>query len=510
MVLSSRSSDVCLLFDLPNQDPTSRAVTVFRTESQRGSIMTIYSIQQRFGDRLRGWLALCGITTLGAAAMLSGTAHGQTPIGYGFPSATTQTAGGAMAYGGDHYRVVNAASFQQSGATATNQVMRANGLAENSLLAAGSVAAVSYSEGCATCGSSGCNGSCGGAMAGGGLGGGGYGGMDYQPRFGSGMPTACGTPCNPYQYALIEGLYMRRAGEERTSLSPNMVLDGFDYEWAPRITVGAVPDCQRGYEFSFIGVYDWDQSASLTAAPGTRIRTSLVDGLGVDSGSLIAFVNTPARGAIPAGPAVPGVSPEIPAVAARPESFSNFQSQTYDSQLYSMEASRTLVGYDLVKVLYGARYISLDEDLNYYSQNNLGNTGQLLSSTQNRLLGGQIGIDALYPVSCHGSVDFRGRAGAYLDFAENDFTLVNEGAAVLANSDEDAQIAGFFELGAGMRYQLGEALTLRAGGEFWYLTGVATAPNQFSDVIASNTGSDINVNDDIFFLGLSVGAEFKF
>jgi hypothetical protein len=476
-----------------------------RTESQRGSIMINFSIQKRSKRSLRGWLAFCGVAALGAGTTLSGEAYGQQsdPANSGVVTASDSS---HMSYNGSAYRVVNASSLSSPSAGERNAVIQAAGLANNSMLARNAVVPVAYNQGCSSCGTSSCGGACGGSM-----GYSAYGSSDYQPRFGSGAPTACGTPCNPYSYASIDGVYMRRSGDENFSFSQNFgFIDGFSYEWAPRITMGVVPDCVHGYEVSFIGVYEWDQTASMTAAPGQRIRTRLVDGLSPGDGSLIAFVDTPAVGFIPGAPAVPGVSPAIPDRAATPESFSVAQSEFYNADYWSLEANQTLVGYDLVKVLYGTRYISYDELLGYTSTNNLGATGALFNNVENQLFGVQLGIDMLYPVSCHGYMDFRGRAGAYYNRADSSTTLINDGNVVLANAADDSEIAGFFEIGTGIRYQLGEALSLRAGSEFWYLTGVASARDQVPFLVTSNIGSRVSVDDDIFFLGLSVNAEYKY
>ena len=191
-------------------------------------------------------------------------------------------------------------------------------------------------------------------------------------------------------------------------------------------------------------------------------------------------------------------------------SFNNasFQSQRYDSEFWSIEASKTIVGWDVAKILIGARYIDYDEDFTYISQSAAG-VGQLNSDVTNQLFGLQIGLDLLYPVGQFAYADFRGRAGGYLNFADADVSLVNAGAAVFANNDDDEEIAGMFEIGTGFRYQVGEALSVRVGTELWYLTGVATAPDQPRSVLSTSTGNAIRVDDDILFYGLTFGAELR-
>ncbi len=446
--------------------------------------MKIYSIQKRFSKRLRGWLAFCGAATLGAGTTLcSGNAYAQSDTAQVVPAAWSQSTGSSnepsqLNFDGTSYRVVNAASFQASDSE-TGRVMRANGLADSSLLARGSaVVPVSYDGGCPSCGSSACGGNCGV-----GVGGGGYtdfASPNYQPRFGAGAPTACGTPCNPYQYAAIEGVYVRRAGDQGFSFSPQFAMNQFGYEWAPRITMGAVPDCFHGYEMSFIGPLRWDLQASRNDAAG-GIQTFLTPGLPVAAADLTAFSNA------------------------------ENQSQFYNAEYFSLESSRTLVGWQVAKVLYGFRYIDYQEDYNYFSSNTTaGRAGQLTSNTENKMFGAQIGLDLLYPMSCHGYADFRGRAGAYLNLVDDDVLLINNGNTILSTNDSDSELAGFFELGSGVRYDLGEALSVRAGTEFWYLSGVASAIDQVPALVTPNVGRRVNADDDVFFMGLTVGAEFKY
>ena len=69
--------------------------------------------------------------------------------------------------------------------------------------------------------------------------------------------------------------------------------------------------------------------------------------------------------------------------------------------------------------------------------------------------------------------------------------------------------AGVFEVGSGFRYQLGQALSIRGGFELWYIAGLATAPDQVRRVITPQTGRNIRIDDDVFFYGLTLGAEIR-
>jgi len=116
----------------------------------------------------------------------------------------------------------------------------------------------------------------------------------------------------------------------------------------------------------------------------------------------------------------------------------------------------------------------------------------------------------LYPICRNGYTDIRTRAGAFINSANNQFSLVNNGAIVQSNGNDTTELAGVIELGAGVRYQIGEILSVRVGTELWYLSGVASASSQFSRVITENTGRRTQAGNDILMTGISIGAELKY
>ncbi|MCG8649354.1 MAG: hypothetical protein MI861_05955, partial [Pirellulales bacterium] len=108
-------------------------------------------------------------------------------------------------------------------------------------------------------------------------------------------------------------------------------------------------------------------------------------------------------------------------------------------------------------------------------------------------------------------IDFRTRVGGFINLADSDVMLVNAGNLVINNSDEDEEIAGIFEVGSGVRYQIGQALTIRAGVELWYLAGMATSVTQFNSVVSPTiTGQITQLDDEILFTGAVVGAELRY
>lgn len=259
------------------------------------------------------------------------------------------------------------------------------------------------------------------------------------PRLGM-AGNVCGPTCDPYIYASVEALYMDHndaSGFAMLGPTVSPAFRDFDYEFGSRITVGVLPDCRNGYEFSFTGQFEWDTNNGL--APG-----------------------------------VAGY-------------------QRLEAEYLSFEFNRTLVGWDIVKLLYGVRYAQYEEEYTF---------GSLLSAPDNDLFGAQVGADMTYPLTCRAWTDMRARAGVFANFAEHrgsDF-----------NKYDDEEVAGIFEFGGGVRYYLTNNFYVRGGGELMYLANVATGLDQFGPGLASVANRKTRIDDNIFLYGFSFGAELKF
>lgn len=408
--------------------------------------MKIHRITQRIARTVRK-LAAVGAALSGLIVGEVGSAQmlGSVPSAADQPSVP----GGTITHGSETFEVVDAGSVP----TAASQ--------------GGSVASLPTSgpgrrHGHAAAG--GCRG-CGGGAVGGSAG-------------DAGSAMAC-PRCDPYSYVTVEGLWMRRRGDNDFSLARNFRLDDFEHQWTPRLTFGSVPDCVDGWEASFTGPLEWELAASAFSGADT-LQTLLI--------------------------------PEAPIVGTDLDSFNNArsQSQSYEADYWSAEFSRTSQGWEVIKVLYGLRYIDYSEEYRYRTVDVTDGNGLLRSDTDNSMIGGQVGLDLLYPVARYAYVDMRGRAGLYLNLAESDVDIINDGVSVVSFSPDEKELAGVFELATGLRYQLGEMLSVRGGGEIWYLSGIATAPDQIGAQVGRSFGSSLNVDDDIFVVGLNVGAELKY
>lgn len=331
----------------------------------------------------------------------------------------------------------------------------------------------------------GCNGSCGGTCNGqcGSMGAGGscqcsygpgriccnteyghYNGRICDPSFNPciSCSSPCGSaPCMPYVYGIAEGLYFGRSSD-----------GGIDYDLEPgvRVGFGKIPDCATGCEVMFTGLADFEERDTLLL-PQSRVLADVLSG-------------------------------------------------TFQSEFYSIEMNKVRISKDVFKLIAGAKVLEFNEsfDGTFIDDGILpGVAGNVRNNAnvdiENRLFGLHIGGDMYYPISSKVNLEGRGRAGAYINFAEYRGDIAEDiaGSSNLARSDdEDEELAGFFELGIGARYAASRRLSIYARGEVWYLSGVATVQQETLDAVNQGFQNRVDLDDDIFFYGVSGGAELKF
>ena len=289
-------------------------------------------------------------------------------------------------------------------------------------------------------------------------------------------------PCEPFCYVSFDALVMQRQGGNFTS-SPNFLMDDYGFEWIPRLTIGMVPDCVHGCELSFTGVAEWNRSGAASSPTG-GIESLLTTVSPFTSTDLTAYTD---------------------AIA---------QSQSLDVQYWSVEANKTLVGYDVAKLLFGARYVDYQEIFTYLSENATPGgvtpttTGSLRSEVKNRLLGVQCGLDLLYPICRRGYTDFRSRAGVFANFADLDFDFINNIDTAYIVDKNDVNLAGLIEVAGGLRFQVTDCISIRGGGELWWFSGMATATDQFRNQIGGI--SNVRTKSDFFVAGGTFGVDFRY
>ena len=222
-------------------------------------------------------------------------------------------------------------------------------------------------------------------------------------------------------------------------------------------------------EASYLGPFEWEQTG---AAAGAGLDTLL----GASGINMSAF-----NGAVS-------------------------QQEVYTSFLQSAEFSQKWWGWDVISTSAGMRYIDLEEDLLFTSTNALAETGALAITTNNRLVGGQVGLDLFFPIRRVMSTT-RFRASAYANFMDSTTVLSNAGVLQVNTDTDDVDFASLLEVGYYLSYYITPRISVRAGYEAMWLYGLALAPSQLTNPVSGATGVEINRDGDIFFHGGTVGVE---
>lgn len=406
--------------------------------------------------RIAATLGLCVVACTVAQAQSPRSGQAASLLTPSLASSATLS-GGTLTHGNENFRVINAGSVLTAadvGDSPSGGVEQVGLLRHGQQMGATIEKTFSRSQGgqCAPCGN--------------------Y--SSLQTNF----VDPCG-PCDPYWYASIEGLYVQPQVNNRFTLSSNYTLGDYDFEWGPRVTFGSVPDCVNGVEISYVGRLEWIRGAVVNSAGGT----------------LNSILQT-----------------DFPLSAADITSFNGAtqQSQIYGAEYWSVEINGTAQAWGIAKCVGGVRYIRYDEDFAFVSRT-ATESGFLLSRIDNNLPGLQVGMDLLYPMCRYGYFDFRSRLVGMINVVDVALQHNNDSVTVLAGEDDKTRIAGMFELAGGMRFQLGEALSIRVGGELWYIDGLATVSRQLRHhTIGAPTITGTSPRDDVLIAGVSFGGEFKY
>lgn len=295
---------------------------------------------------------------------------------------------------------------------------------------------------------------------------------------GPGFETDC-PGCDPGHYLTAEALYFKRDDDDFFTRSDSFALGEMDYEWAGRLTLGRRFDCVNGYEAIYAGPLEWEQDNSFVDA----------------GGGIFTLIN-----------------PVAPLGAADLSTFNNAvaQRQNFRADLNSLEFNRTYFGWDVVKASIGIRTMLYNEEYNYTSVNNLGQSGRLLQSSDNFLIGPQLGLELYYPLANRVFIASKLKAALLLNFFDSDTRLANNGVFVAGGSDDDHEFAGFGEIGTRLGFRLTDSITASAGYELWYLSGVATSYDDVPVNFGVNQGSSVSADEDVLFHGATAGVEIAF
>jgi len=279
--------------------------------------------------------------------------------------------------------------------------------------------------------------------------------------------------CGPQWYVQAEGLYFERDLAERRVITRNLAFGQFDFELGGRVTVGRQFDCLEGVEISLAQFDEWNVAEEIFSPAG-----------GLNS----RFVS-PAFGAVAFNDFTNAVRQQI----------------RYESQLSSFEANRRQFGWDVVSSMWGFRYINLDEQFLLLSQDVAGDVGAYAIDADNHLVGLQIGGDMAQPVTELLWLRGKTKVGGFANFSDHDSVFFNtQGPTIRAESDE-INFAFLSEVGVGANLQLAPGVALRAGYEFWYIWGLALAPEQIDFTVGPRMGVFHDDNGDMFLHGPTAG-----
>jgi hypothetical protein len=302
----------------------------------------------------------------------------------------------------------------------------------------------------------------------------------YNPAthpFGPGHPSSnpCDPGCDLSYYVNFDAVYMRRERDERFSLSRNSTIEDFEFELGGRFTAGRLLDCTNAWEISYLGPFDWERRGTTPVSAGAY-QSRLLARDGYTDSEISTFNDA------------------------------DQHSQAYRAQLNSFELNRRWWSWDVISTMIGIRYVDYEEDYVFLSTSGAG-TGRYTESVDNQMLGAQVGADIFYPVSLRTNVGFRGKAGAYANFAERGTFLRNANVIVLESGDSHTDLAGVIEMGVFSSYQLVPSIRLTAAYDFWYLPGMATVPEQSPNIISPASGGTVFNEDNLFLHGASLGVQ---
>lgn len=310
-------------------------------------------------------------------------------------------------------------------------------------------------SGCSSCGAGGC-----------------YDVNDVDKRF-----AACGFISRARRYFILDVLYMTRAnGEVRgINLSP---IDDFNYGFGGRLTLGTRSDAANGREFSYFGTFDIEEGGVVADGLGRINRVFIPDGVFVTPANLTAFTNITSA------------------------------SEQLETSFHSFEYNRVRWGWDVVKVLFGARYVNLEDDYDLTTNTLFGETGSLSVDTKNHMVGPQVGLELFYDVGFRWSLSGYGKFGLMLNAYDADVVSSANGFGITNSGTNEADLSYLLDLGLTAHYQLSSRARFRVGYNLLYLGDVATADEAFPRVLSPASATSIDADDDALFSGLSLGLEF--
>lgn len=189
----------------------------------------------------------------------------------------------------------------------------------------------------------------------------------------------------------------------------------------------------------------------------------------------------------------------------------------YATKLYNAECNVRWNPDPRVTALAGFRWINLGENLNGTLSPPVPSWEPPFwnTTTTNNLFGFQIGADGKLWQRDRFSINGLAKAGVFDNFAEQTTAVSVIAKQVRTGSDSTTHAAFAGETGLQCKYQVTNALALRAGYEVIWLEGVALAPGQIQEtsvilVPKAVHAVGVNCNSGAFYHGATLGLEYSF
>jgi hypothetical protein len=260
----------------------------------------------------------------------------------------------------------------------------------------------------------------------------------------------------------------------------------FPLEVGMRLTLGRyLTDC-TSIEGGFYGANFWDQRQSTALFPSVSGSGPLSPYWGTGGGAFdtSAFSN------------------------------SNQQTALWQSNFDSGELGIRHWIFPSTSLLFGFRYINVDDQLqlsafNDASNHNAGDSAFYRTSTTNNLFGVQTGVEYSHELGTRWLfVSVEAKGGAFANAAQQQNVLFNTATTDSQRSASDVQFASVIDLSVGLTVLLGDHCTIRGGYSLLFLDGLALAPDQLdTNPTMSNSRNFIADNGSMTLQGPFVGTE---
>lgn len=254
-----------------------------------------------------------------------------------------------------------------------------------------------------------------------------------------------------------------------TVLTTHSLDFGWD-TWGPRLFVGKQTSCDSGWELGYFGLF---------------------------GGSTSRHAEDPNNLDIPQ---------PLSTVA---DDFDNANAMTLSWNWHLNNAEVNLFHqYGPIQVLYGFRYLNLEERFNINSQDADGDVSDYPIRASNNLYGGQIGARTYYPWKRF-RFGLTSKAGIYgNDAVEHQTVFDNNNTVILRDAQGRAAACSFVgDTNAFVTYQMCRHWRLRAGYYALWATHVALAPDQLDFSVNADSGTIVRNDGNLFIHGATFGVE---